>query len=168
MAITITKMTLNDLLDIKDILQTEFDDFWNVSTLEDELKYSTSYYIVAKSKPINSVVEASVATDSVVVDTENETIEKAEIVGFAGIKVVLDEADIMNIVVKKSKRNQGIGSILLENIISLSEKLNCKTISLEVNEENLSAIHLYEKFGFKKLGIRKNYYKDKNGIIMTK
>ena len=41
-------------------------------------------------------------------------------------------------------------------------------ISLEVNEENLPAIHLYEKFGFEYLGVRKNYYQDKIAIIMTK
>ncbi len=135
-------MNLSDFNNIKDILITEFDDFWNSETLKEELLNSNSKYIVAK--------------------LENE------IVGFAGIKIIFDEADIMNIVTKKTYRNKGIASLLLENLISLSNNSGIKSINLEVNEVNLSALHLYKKFGFKKLGIRKNYYKNKNAIIMRK
>lgn len=135
-------MTLTDLENIKDILLDEFDNFWNDSILKEELQNKDSNYLVAK-------------------------LEK-KIVGFAGIKIVLDEADIMNIVIKKSYRNQGIGSLLLENLILLANKRSLSSLSLEVNEENLSAIHLYEKFGFKQVGIRKNYYQNKNGLIMLK
>lgn len=135
-------MTLTDLDYIKDNLISDFDDFWTYQILKEELESKNSSYLVAK---INN-----------------------EIVGFAGIKIILDEADIMNIVTKKTYRNQGIGTLLLENLISLSKKLNLKTLSLEVSEENLPAIHLYRKFGFEYLGVRKNYYQDKNGYIMTK
>lgn len=72
----IDKMSLKDLTSIKDILTTEFDDFWNYEILKSELESSSSYFFVAKNN-------------------------SDEIVGFAGIKVILDEADIMNIVVKK-------------------------------------------------------------------
>ena len=143
MTIQIDKMTLIDLENIKDILIADFDDFWTYNVLKDELNCNNSYYIVAKT-------------------LDNE------IVGFAGIKSVLDESDIMNIVVKKSFRNQGIGSLLLKELINVAISLNSTSITLEVMDENFSAIHLYEKFGFEKIGIRKNYYKDKNGIIMCK
>ena len=53
-----------------------------------------------------------------------------EVIGFAGIKIVIDEADIMNIVVKKNFRNNGIGSLLLENLINLSKSLNISSLSL--------------------------------------
>ena len=142
MNIKITEMSLTDLDYIKDNLISDFDDFWTYNILKEELESENSKYLMAK------------------IDNE--------IVGFTGIKIILDEADIMNIVTKKTYRNQGVGTLLLENLISLSKKLNLKALSLEVSEENLSAIHLYKKFGFKYLGIRKNYYKDKNAIIMTK
>ena len=58
--------------------------------------------------------------------------------------------------------------MLLENIIDLAKKNNLLTISLEVAECNFSAIHLYQKFGFERIGIRKNYYKNQDGIIMKK
>ena len=49
MDIKIEKMTISDLKNIKDILQTEFDDFWNYKILEEELNSANSYYLVAKS-----------------------------------------------------------------------------------------------------------------------
>ena len=61
----------------------------------------------------------------------------------------------------------GIGSKLLEKLIKKAEEAS-SLITLEVNEENKPAIHLYEKYGFKLLGKRKKYYKDKDALIMTK
>ena len=140
----ISKMSIEDLKSIKNILDSDFDNFWSFDVLEEELECKNSYVIVAKNSENN-------------------------IVGFAGLKVILDEADIMNIVVKKTFRHNGIGSILLENLISYSKNLNLKNITLEVNENNLSAIHLYDKFSFDKLGIRKKYYNgESDAIIMSK
>ena len=144
MDLDITKMTLNDLEIIKDILLSDFDDFWTYEILKQELNCDNSYFLVAKT-------------------TDNE------IVGFAGIKIIIDEADIMNIVTKKSFRNNGIGSLLLKTLIDYSKSSNLKTVTLEVNEHNLSAIKLYDKFNFDKIGIRKKYYEGKNdAVIMSK
>ena len=141
MNIQISKMTLDDFYQIKDVLISDFDDFWNVNTLEQELTNENSNYLVAK--------------------IENQ------IVGFAGIKSVLDEADIMNIVTKKDKRNLGIGSALLEKLLNVEKEKEIKKITLEVNESNISAIHLYKNFGFKEISIRENYYnKTDNALIM--
>ena len=140
--VKIEPMKLNDLEKIKDILTSEFDDFWNYNIIQDEIQNENSKYLVAK---LND-----------------------EIIGFAGLKIIVDEADIMNIVVKKIYRNKGIGSLVLEDLISLCEKLNLKSVSLEVNESNFLAIHLYEKFDFKIIGNRKKYYKDSDAILMLK
>lgn len=139
--IDIREMISEDLETIKNILISDFNDFWNYNILKEELESPNSKYIMAKTND-------------------------GKIIGFAGIKVIIDTADIMNIVVKKSWRNQGVGNLLLNNLISLCKDLNLLSLSLEVNEDNLPAIHLYEKFGFKQIGLRKNYYKDKNGIVM--
>lgn len=139
--IEISKMTASDLSLIKNNLINDFDNFWNVSTLEDELDNENSYYIVAKDG-------------------------NTEIVGFAGIKIVIDEADIMNIVTRKDKRNLGIASLMLENLIYISKEKNVELLTLEVNYKNLTAIHLYEKFGFKEIAVRKNYYKNADDAII--
>lgn len=60
------------------------------------------------------------------------------------------------------------GSLLLENLINKA-KNSSVLITLEVNEKNFSAIHLYEKYGFEKVGLRKKYYDNKfDAYIMTK
>ena len=144
MNLKLSKMSIENLKSIKNVLASDFDNFWSYDVLEEELECDNSYVIVAK-------------------------VDENTIVGFAGLKVILDEADIMNIVVKKDFRHNGIGSFLLENLINHSKELNLKTITLEVNENNLSAIRLYDKFSFDKLGIRKNYYDGKSdAIIMSK
>lgn len=140
--IEISQMTLEDFEEIKDILQTEFDEFWKPSILKSELENTNSKYIVAKENNI--------------------------IVGFAGIILLPDDAEITNIVTKKNERKKGIGNLLLAKIIEMA-KYERNNISLEVNEKNVPAIKLYEKYGFEKVGIRKKYYNGiDNAIIMTK
>lgn len=139
----IEKMNLNDLEEIKNVLTTSFDDFWNYSILKNELCSENSIYFLARN-------------------TNNE------IVGFAGMKIVLDEAEIMNIVTKKNCRNQGIGKSLLNRLIWEAQNRNLKVLHLEVNENNTIAIHLYENFGFIRDGKRKNYYNNENAILMSK
>lgn len=140
MNIEIKKMNKSDLEEIKETLETKFDDFWNYNILKEELSSDNSKYIVA--------------------------ILNKEIIGFAGIKFALDQADIMNVVTRKDYRNKGVGTILLNELISICKEFKVNFIFLEVNEENKPAIKLYEKVGFENVGIRKNYYKDKNGIVM--
>jgi len=143
MNIQICTMNSNDIENIEPNFQDNFDKFWSVDTLKDDFGNENSTYIVSK---INN-----------------------EIVGFAGIKIVLDVADIMNIVVKIDKRRLGIGSLLLENLIILAKKHKCTFINLEVNENNLTAISLYEKYNFKRIGLRKKYYNNKDtAVIMQK
>lgn len=143
MQIKISKMNIDDLNKISPVLLTEFDDFWNYNIFKSELENENSKYVVAKNND--------------------------EIVGFAGIWISIDEVHVTNIVTKKDLRKNGIGSTLLEELINLSKNLNLVSITLEVNENNLDAIKLYEKFGFEKLGIRKKYYNNTdNALIMTK
>ncbi len=139
--VKISKMTLTDLYTIRDVLISEFDDFWNINTFEEELNSENSYYFIAK-------------------------IGDNTIVGFAGIKKILDEADIMNIVTRKQFRNSGIGAILFENLINFSKEKKIRKLTLEVNENNLPAIHLYEKFGFKRIALRTNYYSNSDTAII--
>ena len=76
--------------------------------------------------------------------------------------------NIMNIVTKKDKRNLGIGTLLLQNLIQISKEQNLNSVTLEVNEHNIPAIKLYEKFNFTKVGLRKKYYNNTDSaIIMT-
>mgnify|MGYP000147601024 FL=1 len=133
-------MNLGDFQEIEPIYNLEFDDFWKPQNLKSELQNVSSKYIVAK--------------------------ENGEIVGFAGIWYSVDDAHITNIVVRKSYRNKGIGSLLLEKLIELAKTKT--SLTLEVNTKNEIAQKLYLKYGFKNLGIRKKYYDGiEDAYIMT-
>ena len=143
MEIDINIMTSEDIASIEPSFFESFDKFWSVDILKHDFEDKSSRYIVAK---IGNTI-----------------------IGFAGIKVILDEADIMNIVVRVDKRKLGIGSMLLEKLLEIAKFSNCSSITLEVNEHNLSAIHLYDKFNFDHIGIRKKYYNgESDAIIMNK
>ena len=120
--------------------ETDFDKFWNINTLKNDFANSNSVYFVAKLDD--------------------------EIVGFAGFLKICDEANIMNIVTKANKRQLGIGSKLMQALIDEAKKQNLTNITLEVNDKNIPAIKLYEKFNFKRIGLRKKYYNNTDDAII--
>lgn len=85
--------------------------------------------------------------------------------GFIHIQNGLDIIDLLNIIVKPKYQNQGIGSVLIKYIIDNKQD---KKIMLEVRSKNINAIKLYQKYDFKIINIRKNYYKDDDAIIMER
>lgn len=78
--LNISLMTIDDLEAIQNILESDFDDFWNYNIFKSELENKNSKYFAIH--------------------------ENNQIVGFIGILMILDEADITNIVVKKSSRGK--------------------------------------------------------------
>ena len=77
--------------------------------------------------------------------------------------------EILNFCVDKLNQKSGIGKKLLNYAIIDSYKLDARSVFLEVREDNYKAISLYESFGFKKIHVRKNYYKDLcNAIVYEK
>lgn len=83
----------------------------------------------------------------------------AETAGFVILQMT-DEINIVSIAVKKEFRNLGIATKLIEKAKSFAKKNDIKTISLEVNEKNITAYLLYKKLGFSLRRKRKNYYAD--------
>jgi ribosomal-protein-alanine N-acetyltransferase len=96
--------------------------------------------------------------------------EKGQILGYCGLLMVLDEGDITNVAVKRERQREGIGNFLLESLIRLANDLGVTTIHLEVRRSNETAIRLYERAGFVRDGIRKNYYSEpvEDAILMTR
>lgn len=89
-----------------------------------------------------------------------------QVLGFISFKTILDEIEIVNIVTRIDKRNEGIASELLSFIIRNYK--DAKKINLEVDEKNETAINLYKKFGFLEVCQRKEYYQNgDNAILMS-
>ncbi len=85
-----------------------------------------------------------------------------DLIGYICFWEVLDEVHLLNIAVSPFERNKGYASIMMAKLIEYSHEKGFKSVYLEVRPSNLSAIRLYEKFGFLKTGVRKNYYSESN------
>lgn len=85
-----------------------------------------------------------------------------KVAGYAGMWQVFDEGHITNIAVHPEFRQSGIGSALLESLISHARNLGIGSMTLEVRKSNMPAQKLYRKFKFAEGGFRKAYYADNN------
>ena len=140
---TITEVKPNHLNDIEEIENNCFSMPWSRRALESQMNAENCVFLTA-------------------VDNEGA------VMGYIGLMFVLDEGYISNVAVAPEFRRRGIADAL---ILALIEKMKYKLsfLTLEVRESNIPAISLYEKHGFKTVGLRKNYY-DKpkeNAVLMT-
>ena len=143
MSIKIAKMTLKDIETIAPILFDEFDTFWSSNILKKELESDNSFLFVAKYDD--------------------------EIVGFASIWCVLEEAHLTNIVIKRAYRKRGFATEFLSYLFEFCKNSGMNTLTLEVNSHNQPAFLLYKKLGFTVVGKRPNYYSNnQDAILMTK
>jgi [ribosomal protein S18]-alanine N-acetyltransferase len=92
-----------------------------------------------------------------------------EIVGFAGIWLMVDEAHITTFAVHPDWRRRGIGERLLVTLLDVSIARHAREATLEVRLSNVAARRLYEKYGFRPVGLRPRYYSDngEDARIMT-
>lgn len=91
-----------------------------------------------------------------------------KIVSFLNYSLIYDRIEIEYIYTNHDYRNKNLASILLNYLCDLGKKNNCSNITLEVRCSNVRAINFYEKNGFKKVSIRKNYYNGEDGILMIR
>ena len=80
------------------------------------------------------------------------------VAGFCAFWLVIDQAHINNLAVLPELRGQGLGTQLLEAVIAEAAHLGAILLTLEVRQSNAPALRLYEKAGFYREGVRKNYY----------
>lgn len=129
----IRPMTEEDINGVAEVEKECFASPWSEKSLSEELENGNAYFFVAD---ING-----------------------EIAGYMGTISVFGECSVTNIAVREKHRNKGIASSLLQRAILNSIFLGDEFITLEVRKSNTPAISLYEKFGFSKMGERKNFYR---------
>lgn len=95
-----------------------------------------------------------------------------EIVGFIIGKIYVSGKSaighILTIDVAPKHRRRGIGLKLLQNIEKMFRCKGVKVCCLEVREDNIAALSLYQKFGYKKVGSLENYYGNAHGVYLKK
>ena len=144
----IRRAVLTDILSIMEIESASFGNHhWSYNTFVKELKNNYSNIYVSE----------------LITDNFNK-----KIVGYTGYWHLIDEGHIITLAVSHFYRRKHIADILLYKIIKNAYKLNIKWLTLEVRVSNIPAISLYNKYNFRRLGIRKNYYQDNNedGLIL--
>jgi ribosomal-protein-alanine N-acetyltransferase len=92
-----------------------------------------------------------------------------EIAGFAGLWLMVDEAHVTTFAIAPAWRRNHLGERLLIALLDIALDRRATEATLEVRLSNLPARRLYEKFGFRPVGIRPRYYSDNNedALIMT-
>ena len=80
------------------------------------------------------------------------------IVGFCSFWLVFDELHINNLALRPEYRRQGLGTALLEHAMNTAARLGARRATLEVRRSNSMARRLYERLGFERAGVRRNYY----------
>jgi ribosomal-protein-alanine N-acetyltransferase len=86
-----------------------------------------------------------------------------QLMGYAILMMVLDEAHLLNISVAQSHQGQGWGRYLLIQMMEIGREKGGLNMFLEVRPSNHSALGLYESMGFNEMGIRPGYYPAHNG-----
>lgn len=94
--------------------------------------------------------------------------EDGKIIGYYGMSAISDEGELLTIALNPEKRGRGYASQMMRTCILQAGFSGSKKIFLEVNENNMIAIILYKKFGFREISRRKNYYGKDDAIIMQK
>lgn len=91
-------------------------------------------------------------------------VENNEIIGYLYYSDIYDRIEINQIEVKNIHRQTGKATSLMHELIDNTNK----SITLEVNKNNIPAINLYKKFDFNEVAIRKGYYNGIDGILMER
>ena len=139
----IEKMTADHLEGVLEIENACFSRPWSRQSLENELKSENSLFFAA--------------------------VEDGRVIGYIGMNFVLDEGYMYNVAVSSGHRKRGVGSALIRALVTYCRKNNFAFLTLEVRESNAAAVSLYSKFGFVRVGERKNYYSDpvESAVLMT-
>ncbi|GEL96624.1 ribosomal protein S18-alanine N-acetyltransferase [Cellulomonas terrae] len=85
-----------------------------------------------------------------------------ELVGYAGLWFDGFDAQVMTIGTDERFQGQGLGRLMLANLLDRAREVGAAVVLLEVRVDNLAALHLYESVGFERLGKRRGYYQPGN------
>jgi [ribosomal protein S18]-alanine N-acetyltransferase len=83
--------------------------------------------------------------------------------GYAVLRLVLDEAELLNIGVSALQQRKGLGRAMLREMFDIAREKNIRRLFLEVRASNAAAIALYRSTGFGEIGVRRGYYQNASG-----
>lgn len=140
----ITNMTSGHVCQVAQLEKLCFSEPWSEKSVASELDNKLSLWLVA--------------------------LERDRVAGYVGSQTVMGETDMMNIAVHPDFRRLGIAEALIYALIAELKAVGSHCLTLEVRSSNTPAIRLYEKLGFARIGLRKNYYRNpkEDALILRK
>lgn len=95
--------------------------------------------------------------------------EEGEPAGFALIRTVAGEAELLTVCVRPDFRRTGLGEALVQSAEATAQARGAERLFLEVSEANTAALALYERAGYRRSGLRRGYYRDgRDAVLMDK
>ena len=172
MAIVVRPMTLADVDQVMEIEREAFPTQWPPTSFRRELQNRLAHYFVARDDKVRvggPTPQVNRGWFQRLFRSQPPQQEAPLLVAMGGMWMLYDEAHITTVAVREAYRRQGIGELLLLKAIERAQELGAGVMTLEVRASNLAAQTLYEKCGFRRLGVRRGYYSDnhEDGIIMT-
>jgi ribosomal-protein-alanine N-acetyltransferase len=139
----ISVMTVEDIDEVLEIERASFTTPWSETSFFNEIKNPRSISKVAR--------------------------RGGRIVGYLCASRIIDEGHILTFAVHPDFRMIGIASALIRDILEQLKGEGCRFVFLEVRASNSRARRMYERFGFRELGVRKDYYLTpvEDGIVMV-
>ncbi len=135
--VVITDMTLDDIAAVQEVERNSFPVPWPANAFRQELTQNrNARYVVARGE--------------------------GAVVGYAGLWLMVDEAHVTTFAVLPGFRRRRIGERILQRLFEIAGELGAAWLTLEVRASNLGAQRLYEKYGFRRAGVRRRYYSDNN------
>ncbi len=139
-AIGLRAFTSDDIAAAELIEQAVYPQPWSAGVFADELAQSNRVYLVLE------------------VD--------GDLAGYGGLMLVGDEAHITTVVVAPRHRQGRLGTRLMTGLVGAAVDHGARSLTLEVRTSNLAAQALYRRFGMAPVGVRKQYYRDEDALIM--
>ena len=138
--VALREMTFRDVAAVATLERVVYPQPWSARTFYDELAQANRRYIVAEQDGV--------------------------MVGYAGLLLVEGDAHITTLAVDPTARRDRVGTRLMVELVDRALASGAKHLTLEVRVSNSAARRLYERFGFAPVGLRKNYYRDEDALVM--
>lgn len=138
----IREMEVKDIEIISQLEKKIFKNPWSFESFNEALKNEFCHYFIVESND--------------------------KVIGYFGLLLILDECQVHNIGIIEEEQNNGFGNKIMQFMLNYCKEKNISFITLEVREYNFKALHLYYKYGFKKVNRIKGYYSNppEDGLLL--
>lgn len=136
----IRRMKKRDLPSVVRLEQAIYPQPWSPGVFADELSLVNRHYLVLE--------------------------DEGRVVGYGGLLLVAEDAHVTTIAIDPEARRRRLGTQLMLALVDAAGVAGARHLTLEVRVSNEGARRLYRRFGFAPVGVRKDYYRDEDALVM--